>query len=72
MTFEQKLQSLINTYSIENQSNTPDFILVQYIRNCLDAFASATRQRDTWFSFIPFENSILKDEVPPLQEMQIE
>lgn len=46
--FEKELEHVINRYSIENESNTPDFILAQYIRGCLSAFAMATQQRETW------------------------
>lgn len=46
--FVIELEHLINRHSIENDSNTPDFILAMYIQNCLDAFAVATRQRDDW------------------------
>lgn len=43
------LQGLINGYSKENESNTPDFILARYIERCLDAFDEATRARDKWY-----------------------
>ena len=47
--FESDLRQLINRYSIENESDTPDFILAQYISGCLDAFKSAVRNRDRWY-----------------------
>lgn len=47
--FENELQSLINRYSKENESNTPDFILAQYLAGCLATFATATQQRETWY-----------------------
>jgi hypothetical protein len=49
MEFEKKLKILINTNSIENESNTPDFILAQYIRNCLNAFNDACNSREKWY-----------------------
>lgn len=49
MSFEQELTNLINRYSRENDSNTPDFILAQYIEGCLAAFATAVQQRETWY-----------------------
>ena len=49
MSFEDALKELINSHSKENESNTPDFILVQYIGNCLNAFTEATQQRETWY-----------------------
>lgn len=54
MDFATELQSLINSWSKENDSNTPDFILAQYVQNCLDAFTSATKQRDNWYGYKPF------------------
>lgn len=48
-SFEQELAELINKHSLENESNTPDFILAEYMRNCLDAFAKASKNRERWF-----------------------
>lgn len=47
--FEEELIRLINKYSMENESNTPDFILAIYLGNCLAAFNQATQQRETWY-----------------------
>ena len=46
--FSDELTSLINRHSKESESHTPDFILSQYIENCLRAFVTATQQRETW------------------------
>lgn len=48
-TFEQELAQLLNSYSKENESNTPDFILAQYMIACLDAFTKASRDREKWY-----------------------
>lgn len=48
-TFEQKLKELINFYSKENESDTPDFILASFLTGCLDAFSRTTRDRDKWY-----------------------
>lgn len=53
ITFETELCKLLNYYSVENQSNTPDFILVNYIKNCLDNFSKTIKQRDNWYNFNP-------------------
>ena len=53
MDFEEELSALINRYSKENDSNTPDFILANYIGNCLFAFTEATQQRETWYGRDP-------------------
>jgi hypothetical protein len=49
--FESELQRLINRYSVENRSDTPDYILVEYIGGCLEAFRSAVLARDSWHGF---------------------
>lgn len=46
--FEKELEALINKHSMENASNTPDFILAQYLQRCLLAFNQAMQQRDGW------------------------
>jgi hypothetical protein len=45
----EELEALMNRYSIENESNTPDFLLAEYVRNCLNAYNEAVRARDAWY-----------------------
>ena len=47
-TFIEDLTSLLNIQSEENGSNTPDFILAQYLEGCLRIYESAVQQRETW------------------------
>jgi len=47
--FEKELRQLINKYSKESASNTPDFILAQYLEACLAAFDVGVQQRETWY-----------------------
>jgi hypothetical protein len=47
--FEQELRRLINRMSMENESNTPDFILAEYMNACLAAYTFATRRREQWY-----------------------
>lgn len=54
-TFEKELENLINCHSQENASNTPDFILAQYLTGCLAAFNTATQQRESWYERVPTE-----------------
>jgi hypothetical protein len=49
MEFEQKLKSLINKYSMENLSGTPDFILAEFMAHCLKTFNLVTRAREHWY-----------------------
>lgn len=47
-TFESELTELLNRHSRENDSNTPDFILAQYLVACLAALNTGIQQRETW------------------------
>lgn len=47
--FRIALEKLLNTYSRENKSNTPDFILAEYLVNCLWAFDTASNRRSRWY-----------------------
>ena len=48
-SFEHELGELINRYSEENGSNTPDYILASYLVSCLENFNKASRAREKWF-----------------------
>ncbi len=48
-TLEQELAELLNRHSVENDSNTPDYILAEYLTDCLDAYSKAVRARTKWF-----------------------
>ncbi len=48
MTFERELSALINKHSMENKSDTPDFILTDYLMGCLDNYELATKRRQDW------------------------
>ena len=45
MGFEKELADLINKYSLENGSDTPDWILAEYVEGCLDNFNLALSRR---------------------------
>ena len=47
--FERALKTLLNKYSMENRSSTPDFILAEYMHACLVSFNIATRAREHWY-----------------------
>lgn len=48
--FKSDLQKLINRHSLENRSNTPDFILAEYLVDCLHSFELATQERERWYN----------------------
>lgn len=47
--FVKELTALINKHSLEKRSNTPDFILAQYLVDCLAVFDRATQIRVNWY-----------------------
>ena len=47
--FREDLEVLINQNSKENGSDTPDFILADYLADCLDAFDKAVTRRTEWY-----------------------
>jgi hypothetical protein len=44
-----EVQTLLNRHSRENISNTPDFILAQYLSDALAAYEAAVQARDNWY-----------------------
>ncbi len=49
-TLNSKLQELLNEYCCENESDTPDYILANYLQSCLSAFDTAVKERREWHS----------------------
>jgi len=49
MNFEKELEQLINRYSKENESNTPDWLLAEYIRGCLSVYSTVVLKRDKYY-----------------------
>lgn len=41
----ESIVKLLNRHSAENESNTPDWILAQFLLGCLRAFNQATNDR---------------------------
>ena len=62
--FRSALEHTINCHSMENGSNTPDFILAQYLEDCLCAFEKAMQHREAYYGS-PFDNG---DAPPPPRE----
>ena len=44
-----KLEDLINGESRENDSNTPDFLLAEFMVKCLSAFELTSNRREVWY-----------------------
>lgn len=47
--FVESLRYAINCNSMENGSNTPDFILAEYLKDCLAALNKAVKAREKWY-----------------------
>lgn len=46
---QEDLAGVLNRYSQENRSNTPDFILAQYLLDCLTAYSNTVQLRAKWY-----------------------
>lgn len=49
VSFVQDLTALLNRYSQENGSNTPDFILAEYLLACLATWNTHVVRREKWY-----------------------
>lgn len=49
LSLEGEIREAINRHSAENGSDTPDFILAQYLIGCLTNFNNAVRRRTEWY-----------------------
>ena len=50
MDLKERIREAINCASAENGSDTPDFILAEYLTDCLAAFDKATTRRTRYFA----------------------
>lgn len=48
-TFEKELQSLINCYSMESGSDTPDFLLAEFLVCQLRTWDQYVTRREQWY-----------------------
>lgn len=51
--FQEELSKLLNKYSAENQSDTPDFILAKYLTKCLENYNQTLLAREIWYGRHP-------------------
>jgi hypothetical protein len=62
-SFRSDIQSTINRYSKENGSNTPDYILAQFLVDSLSAYDKAVTAREKWYGREPVP--VPADQCPP-------
>jgi hypothetical protein len=48
-SFQVEVEKLINKCCMENGSDTPDFILAEYLSECLAAYDKAVTHRERWY-----------------------
>ena len=48
-SFEHALTTLINQFSQEKGSDTPDFLLAEYLKKCLDNWNEIVVAREKWY-----------------------
>lgn len=60
----KELTTLLNKYSAENGSNTPDFILAQYLLGCLRVWNDHVQWRERWYGRNPNEFPALTNSKP--------
>lgn len=56
--FRKELENLINKFSQEQYSNTPDFILADYLLMCLGTFGIIVSKRDKYYGIDRNNNEI--------------
>lgn len=49
MGFYEEITQVINKHSMENGSDTPDYILATYLLDCLNSFNKAVNARERFF-----------------------
>lgn len=62
--FRREIETVINRHSKENGSDTPDFILAEYLHHCLVVFDQTVRQRDAWYGITTRFGRLVEVETP--------
>lgn len=47
-SFEKELETLLNCHSKDNDTNTPDFLLAEFLTKCLQAYKDMNDKNDIW------------------------
>ena len=50
---KRELAGLLNEHSAENASDTPDYLLAEFMLDSLNAYERATQKRDAWYGMNP-------------------
>lgn len=49
ISLQELIRMELNKRCVENESNTPDFLLAEYLIDCLKAWNKITKKRDKWY-----------------------
>jgi len=49
MQIKREFAVVINRHSLEKRSNTPDFILAEYLMDCLDTYKKIHDANEKWY-----------------------
>ena len=61
----KKLSDLLNSHSIENRSDTPDFMLAEFMLGCLTVYENTINNREKWFGRTePFRRNLPTNPAP--------
>lgn len=63
-SFRSELENLINRHSAENGSNTPDFLLAEYLMVQLHTWDQFVTRRERWYGRAPRpdDNALMQKE----------
>lgn len=64
--FKKELGELINKHSIEDGSDTPDYLLAEYLCGCLEQFNNTVMQREGYYNRQPYAPPICGGEDGPV------
>lgn len=53
ITLLREIKEVLNRASREQESNTPDYILAEYLIGCLGVYEVACKSRDAWWGINP-------------------
>lgn len=70
-TLEEEIRSVLNRHSAENGSDTPDYILAQYLTGVLDLFDAAVLRREKWYGRARWQPSPAPVSVEPMPDSPI-
>lgn len=72
MSLRKEIENTINKHSAENGSDTPDFILAEFLLDCLKAFDHAVNAREIWYGRQPKAVVGGTGEDPEVEDLEVD